>query len=270
MKQLVRQDHKTALNRQVFGFYFLDLLVIGLAMGAIMISALMLLPSQSSAKQVEQIVHDYLMREPQLIYDALEELQQREQAEKLEKMNLAVLKHQNELYSNPSTPVGGNTDGDVTLVEFFDYRCGYCRHVMPSVEALLKHDKGVKLVFKDLPILGEESERAARAALASRKQGAYEQFHFALMQADDLSEAGIVALAEANSLDAKQLLKDMTQPDIDQVIDDNRKLAEELGVDGTPMFIIGNKVIPGAADLDQLKNLVKEARESGRSRLAQG
>ncbi len=213
-----------------------------------------------SPARVEQIVRNYLLREPQIIYDAIEELQRREQAERLEQMRLAALDHEDALYANPASPVGGNPDGDVTLVEFFDYRCGYCRQVVSSVEALLDDDTGVRIIYKDLPILGEDSERAARAALASDAQGAYERFHFALMRAEDFSEEGLLSLAEANGLDTVRLLDDMGSPDVSRAIEENRELAVDIGIDGTPMFIIDGKVVPGAAELELLKAMVEEAR----------
>ncbi len=218
--------------------------------------------SEVSSARVEQIVHDYLMRDPQVIYDALEELQRRGQEEKLAQLRRAALDYEGELYANPASPVGGNANGDVTLIEFFDYRCGYCRQAAASLEALIDTDDGVKVVFKDLPILGEDSERAARAALASREQGAYERFHFALMRTEDFSEQGLLHLAETNGLDAARLLEDMNGPDVSRIIEENRELAARIGVTGTPLFIIGDKAIPGAIELEKLQALAREARTS--------
>lgn len=265
MKSLVRQNYVASLRRPVNGLPltslgFLGLVMICTTLNSPSSAAGPSAESQLSSERVEQIVREYLMREPQLVYDALEELQRREQTEKVERIRLAALEHEDELYNNPSSPIGGNADGDVTLVEFFDYRCGYCRHVVSTLETLISEDDGIKVVFKELPILGEESERATRAALASREQGAYERFHFALMRAEDFSKAGILSLAEDNGLDADRLLEDMNGPDVSRTIEENHELAGALGVAGTPMFIIGGKVIPGAAELEQLRALVEEAR----------
>ncbi len=266
MQTSVRQDRAPESGRPVFVVFFTSLVVAMLVVTTVVANLSRSFASDTpanselSSARVEQIVRDYLMREPQLIYDAIEELQRREQAERVEELRIAALRHEEELYNNPSSPIGGNVDGDVTLIEFFDYRCGYCRHVVSSVEALLDEDDGVKIIYKDLPILGEDSERAARAALASRAQGAYERFHFALMRAEDFSEEGLLSLAEANGLDAARLLEDMNGPEVSRAIEENRELAANIGIDGTPMFIIGGKVVPGAAELEQLKALVEEAR----------
>ena len=124
------------------------------------------------------------------------------------------------------TPVGGNPDGDVTLVEFFDYRCAYCRRVVPSMQALLDEDPELRVVFKELPVLGRDSVRAARAALASRTQGGYVPFHFALMSADDLSIEGIRAVAAAVGLDADRLEADMASPEVNAAIEANYELGQ--------------------------------------------
>ena len=261
MEISVKQDRAAEPRRPVFAVLLAGLVAAAMTVGlSTSLAADTPVDSEPSTERVEQIVREYLMREPELIYEAIEEFQRREQAERVEKLRVAALQYEEELYNNPASPIGGNADGDVTLVEFFDYRCGYCRHVVSSVEALLDEDKGVKIIYKDLPILGEDSERAARAALASRKQGAYERFHFALMRAEDFSEEGLLTLAEANGLDKTRLLEDMNDPEVARTIDENRALAAKIGIDGTPMFIIDGNVVPGAAELDQLKAVVKEAR----------
>ena len=137
------------------------------------------------------------MREPEIVYQALEELQRRQAEATAARQQAAITENRSELLHDPASPVGGNPDGDVTLVEFFDYRCAYCRRVVSSMRALLDEDRELRVVFKELPVLGPDSERAARAALASRRQGGYVPFHFALMAAEDLSLAGIRDAAEA-------------------------------------------------------------------------
>ena len=159
--------------------------------------------SDLPVEQVEEIVRDYLMREPEIIYQALEELQRRQAAEKAEQQKQMLTSRRDELENDPATPAVGNLEGDVALVEFFDYRCGYCRRVLSSMQALMEEDDQLKVVFKELPVLGEDSVRAARAALASQQQdeSLYLDFHLALMTADDLSAGGIRAIAADIGLD---------------------------------------------------------------------
>jgi protein-disulfide isomerase len=211
-------------------------------------------------EQIEKIVREYLLREPEVVYDALQELQRRQAEAAAARQRAAIAENQDELLDDPTSPVGGNPDGDVTLVEFFDYRCAYCRRVVSSMRALLADDRALRVVFKELPVLGPDSVRAAQAALASRKQDGYVPFHFALMAADDLSLAGIRAVAEEVGLDADQLEEDMAAPDVLEAIEANYALANELGIEGTPAFVIGDQLIPGAVDKARLEQLISQAR----------
>lgn len=218
--------------------------------------------SDLPVEQVEKIVRDYLMREPEIIYQALEELQKRQAAEQAEQQKQMLVSRQDDLLNDPATPVAGNPEGDVALVEFFDYRCGFCRRVLPSMQALMAEDDKLKVVFKELPVLGEDSVRAARAALASRMQDEtlYLDFHLALMSADDLSAGGIRTVAASVGLDPDQLEQDMESEEVSKAIDANYQLASALGIEGTPAFIIGETLVPGAVDKARLATLIEEAR----------
>ena len=213
-------------------------------------------------EQVEEIVREYLMREPEIIYQALEELQRRQAADQAEQQKEMLVSRRDEIENDPATPVAGNPDGDVALVEFFDYRCGFCRRVMPSMQALMDEDQNLKFVFKELPVLGEDSVRAARAALASRMQdeSLYLDFHFALMSANDLSANGIRTIAADTGLDPDRLEQDMESDEISKAIDANYQLASALGIEGTPAFVVGDNLIPGAVDKSRLTSLIEEAR----------
>lgn len=213
-------------------------------------------------ERVEKIVRDYLMREPEIIYQALEELQKRQVEEQSQRQKETLVSRKDDLLNSPADPVAGNLDGDVTLVEFFDYRCAYCRRVLPEMQALMEDDKNLRVVFKEFPILGEDSVRAARASLASRKQdaGRYLDFHLALMTADDLTLAGIRASATEIGLDPDQLELDMKSAEITKVINANYELASALGIEGTPAFVIGDELVPGAVDKARLAQLVAKAR----------
>jgi len=210
--------------------------------------------------QIEAIVRDYLMREPQIIYDALQELQRREAVAEADRRKATLAARQDDLFYNASTPVAGNRDGDVTMVEFFDYRCGYCRRVVGSLQALIENDENLRVVFKEFPILGEDSVRAARAALAAEKQGLYLPLHFALMTTDDLSMDGIMRAASEVGLDTTQLAADMGSPEIEAELGATYALARELGIEGTPAFVVGDELIPGAVSEERLAALIAEAR----------
>jgi protein-disulfide isomerase len=210
--------------------------------------------------QVEAIVRDYLMREPEVIYQALQELQRREAVADAERRKATLAARQDDLFHNASTPVAGNRDGDVTLVEFFDYRCGYCRRVVDSMRSLVERDENLRVVFKEFPILGEDSVRASRAALAADRQGLYLPLHFALMAADDLSMEGIMQAAAGVGLDTEQLATDMQSPDIQAEIGATYALARELGIEGTPAFVVGDELVPGAVSEERLASLIEAAR----------
>jgi len=212
------------------------------------------------ADQVEAIVRDYLLREPEIIYRALQELQRREAAAEAERRKAALASRQDDLFHSAASPVGGNPEGDVTLVEFFDYRCGYCRRVVGSVRALVEQDEDLRVVFKEFPILGEDSVRAARAALAAERQGLYLPLHFALMATDDLSMDGIMQAAAGVGLDTAQLAQDMASPEIQAEIEATYALARDLGIEGTPAFVIDDELIPGAVSRERLATLIDEAR----------
>ncbi|MDP3595960.1 MAG: DsbA family protein, partial [Nitrospirota bacterium] len=166
----------------------------------------------------------------------------------------------NDLLHDPASPVSGNPAGEVTLVEFFDYRCGYCKRVAGAVTQLQQDDARVKVVYKDLPILGEASELAAKAALASKAQGKHQAFHEALLAANgDITKDSILSIAGEVGLDAKRLETDMANPEWQSAIDRNRALARDLGINGTPGFIVGTELVPGALDLTGLQDLITRA-----------
>jgi protein-disulfide isomerase len=212
------------------------------------------------AEQIEAIVRDYLMREPEIVYQALQELQRRETAAEADRRKATLAARQDDLFRSASTPVAGNPDGDVSVVEFFDYRCTYCRRVVGSLQALVGRDENLRVVFKEFPILGEDSVRAARAALAAERQGLYMPFHLALMAANDLSMDGIMRVAQGVGLDTGQLAQDMELPEIKDEINATYALARELGIDGTPAFVVGEELIPGAVSEERLAALIDQAR----------
>ena len=219
-------------------------------------------PDPAFQQAVEQVVEQYIRAHPEIIEQTLQALQVKREAEERERVRNLIATKQAELLNDPNSPVSGNLDGDVTVVEFFDYRCGYCKRVAGAVSQLQIDDPNVRVVYKDFPILGEASELAARAALASKTQGKHLAFHEALLASkSELTQETVFAIAKQVGLDPDQLNKDMQNPTIRTIIEHNRALARELGINGTPGFIVGNELVPGALDLKDLQNLVRQVRQ---------
>jgi protein-disulfide isomerase len=237
-----------------------------LAAVALLGTALLLpgVPAQAQDKlpvaEIERIVREYLLREPEVIYQAIQELQKRQQAEEAARQKAMIAQHADEIFNEAADPVVG--EGKVTLVEFFDYRCGYCRSMSPGLQKLLDSDRQLRFVFKELPVLGPDSVTAARAALAAAKLDAkkYPGLHFALMQSKDLGRDAVLGLAAEHGYDRARLAAEMDQDWVKARIDANLALAEKLGISGTPSFVIGETLIPGAVDVSQLQQLVQEQR----------
>jgi protein-disulfide isomerase len=223
-------------------------------------------PISSKASELdpfEQRVREYLLKNPEVIMEALQILQGRQRAAEAENVKRAIAGHREEILNDGAAPVGGNPTGDVTLVEFFDYNCPYCRKVAPTVVDLEEADPGLRIVYKEFPILGPGSQFAARAALASRKQGKYVPFHNALFQATkQIAEETVMEVAHTVGLDTEQLKADMQDSAIQEAIARNLQLANALGITGTPSFVIGDRVVPGAVDLTTLQGLIGDARRN--------
>jgi len=219
--------------------------------------------SQPQADQVKEIVQKTLMENPKIILDALEAYQKQTRAEAAENTKKAIATRANDIYNNPSSPVMGKPDGNITVVEFFDYNCGYCKAVFHPIRDAVLQDGNIKFVFKEYPILGESSVYASKAALAANKQGKYVEFHTALMDfRGNKDEAAITQIATTLGLNVAQLKADMNSPEIQQIIDADRNLGMALGVNGTPGFIIGDKLYPGALDADSFKKTVQDFRQA--------
>ncbi|MFN7098284.1 MAG: DsbA family protein, partial [Gammaproteobacteria bacterium] len=192
--------------------------------------------------QVQQIVHDYLLNNPQILVQVSQKLQQQQmqQMQQVQQNAQKVIPDISaQLFSDKSSPIGGNVNGDVTMVEFFDYQCPHCKDMAAIVGDLTKQDGNLKIVYKELPIFGADSQFAAAAALASMQQGKYDQFHNALMQAPaPLTSDVVMQVAQANGLNVVQLQKDMNSDAVKQELKDNMQLAQKLKLMGTPAFVI--------------------------------
>ncbi len=215
-----------------------------------------------SEDRVRELVLETIREHPEIVMEAVAILESR-QAEAQAASQAEVLARQRDaLERDPNAPVLGNPDGDVTVVEFFDYNCPYCRRAKPEIEALLAADPDVRLVYREWPILGEGSVFAARAALAAREQRLYEDFHWAMMGMNGRAdETSVLRIAEDIGLDIAQLRRDMDAPDIDTHIETSMRLAQALGITGTPSFVIGDALVPGVVAADQLQTLVSDVRE---------
>ena len=198
-----------------------------------------------------------------MLIEAQQVLRDRQAAREAEQERRAIERHRDALIADPEAPVAGNPEGAITLVEFFDYRCGYCKRVKPTLETLLAENDDLRLVYKEFPILGPESTLAARAALAARAQGGYGPFHTALMEADGaLERAHILEIARSVGLDDERLAQDMDEPAIDALIEGNAALAQDLGIRGTPAFVIGDRVIGGALPIAEFRTAIAAARQA--------
>lgn len=210
---------------------------------------------------IRTIVREYLRENPEVIIEALQEYERREEEARLAEQTAAMEKYVWALNNDPTSPDNGVDGGDVTLVEFFDYQCGYCKRLFPSLVEVMDGDQMLRVVFKELPILGPASTFAARAALAAQKQDKYMEFHSALMDLrGQLSEAAVMKTAREIGLDPVQLSADMRDPGIQEHLDRNRQIAEAIGVTGTPAMVVGTQLIPGALDKNGLKQIIARVR----------
>jgi protein-disulfide isomerase len=221
-------------------------------------------PEQKSA--IEGIVKDYLLAHPELFLEIQRILEAKLEVEQAEKMKAALKEVAEGLYRDPNAPIAGNPKGDVTVVEFFDYNCGYCKRGLGDLVKLVEADKNVKVVFRELPILSKGSDEAARAALAARKQGKYWEFHRAMLDfKGQANEASALKIAEKLGLDIARLKTDMASEEAKAEIAKVRDIAQKLGINGTPHFLVGDRSIPGAPEnlFEQLAGDVGEIRKSG-------
>ncbi len=211
--------------------------------------------------EVQQVIKDYLMENPELILKSVE-LHQTQQEENQEKNAEAkVGEHLPYLTSN-DTPSAGNPDGDVTIVEFFDYNCGYCKRALSDIQKTMKVDKNVRFVFKEMPILGPSSLTASQWALAAHKQGKYFEYHTALMSHRGAkNESELSKLAEDLGLDTAQMKKDANSDEVKIILKKSMDIAREIGIQGTPAFILNGQLVRGYMGPDGLKAAIADARK---------
>jgi protein-disulfide isomerase len=217
-------------------------------------------------QKIIDIVRDYLTKNPEILVEMTTELDKRQQAEQAEQQQKVISDNADAIFRSPLAYTAGNPNGDVSVVEFFDYNCSFCRRALPDVVKLIDNDDKVRLVLKELPIFGEESEGAAKAALAAGKQGKYFEMHQKLFSEPGKADKDkALKIAQELGLDVPQLEKDMENPEIQKALDEAKDLAQKLGLQGTPLYLIGDRMVPGAPDdlYDQLVAKVAEIREKG-------
>ncbi len=220
-------------------------------------------------KNIESIVHDYLIKNPQVLVEVSEELQKQTEEKEMTLAKQAIKNNLQKIFYDPNSPVAGNPNGSVVLVEFFDYQCGHCREMSPLMQDIVSKNKNLKVIFKELPIFGANSKLAAEAALASVQQGKYYPFHNELFAAENpLSKQQIYRIAKKAGLNISKLRKEMSSNLIKQQISKNMQLAQALHLVGTPSFILSNKshtqfeFIPGATSETNLQDKIDELSQS--------
>lgn len=230
--------------------------------------------SETERKAIETVVREYLLKNPSLLREMIQALREHEERERSDRAAGALKTYRDQIYNDPDSPVTGNPNGDITIVAFLDYNCGYCRSNLPLVKALVAKDKMVRVIYKDLPVLGPNSEVAARAAVAAHRQGKYLGFQDALFRSNGVGAATIRSVVASLGMDYAALSKDMADQKVRSAIERTRTLADALGIDGTPAYIIGTQLIPGAVDADVLDQIVAEERaklpKTGPERSSQG
>lgn len=217
-------------------------------------------------KELEKIIKNYLINNPEVFLEAQTALEAKLEKEQAEKLKTAIAENARDIYRDPVADVAGNPDGDITVVEFFDYNCGYCKRGLHDVIKLVESDPKVRVVFKELPILSKGSEEASRVAIAAGRQGKYWDMHKAMLEAKGvMNEANALAIASKLGLDIEKLKKDMASADVEAEIKKSEALAKKMGVNGTPHFLVGDRSIPGAPEdlYDQLEKHVTELRKNG-------
>jgi protein-disulfide isomerase len=221
--------------------------------------------TDTQKSDIEAIVKNYLVSHPEVLEEAMNELTKRQAAAEDQKHQESIAKNSDTIFNSPRGVVLGNKDGDVTFVEFFDYNCGYCKRAMADMLDLLKNDHKLKVVLKEFPVLSEGSVDAAKVAVAVRMQDPtgqkYLDFHQKLLGGHGPADkARAMAAAKDAGLDTAKLEKDMQSPEVKATIAENFKLAEDMGMNGTPSYVIGKQVVVGAVGLDGLKEKISVAR----------
>jgi protein-disulfide isomerase len=237
-------------------------------------AALILAPGAASAQsfsdqqrqEIEGIVKDYLVKHPEVMQDVMAAMEKRQQDAEAEKVKATIRDNNATIFNSPHQVVLGNPQGNVTMVEFFDYNCGFCKRALPDMMTLLKSDPNLRFVLKEFPVLGEGSVEAAHVAVAARMQDPtgkkYIEFHQKLLGGrGPADKMRALAVAKDVGFDMARIEKDMDSDEVKQTIAEDMKLADALGVNGTPSYVVGSELVVGAVGLDQLKAKIDAERK---------
>ncbi|AWB21406.1 disulfide bond formation protein DsbA [Methylobacterium currus] len=223
--------------------------------------------TDAQRQAIESVVRDYLLKNPEVLQEAMAELEKRQQEAQKVAQASALKETRDTLHNSPHGFVAGNPNGDVTLVEFFDYNCGYCKRALTDLQTLIKGDPKLKVVLRDFPVLGPDSLEASKVALAAKQQLKGDKlfdYHTRLLESRGrVNGERAIAVAKEMGLDIAKLQKDMQAPDIQAALQENVGLGDKLGLSGTPAFIIGDEIIPGAVGVDPIRKTVAGVRQCG-------
>jgi protein-disulfide isomerase len=222
--------------------------------------------SPDQRKAIEAIIKDYLINNPEVMLEIQQSLEAKMEKVQAERLQAALKENAQSVFRNTSSPVAGNPKGDVTIVEFFDYNCGYCKKALVDLVAAADKDKNIKLVLKEFPILSKGSEETARVALAAKVQGKYWEFHRAMLETPGAAnEASALRVAGRIGLNVDRIKADMASADVTRQIAEVRGLAQKLGIQGTPHFLVGDRSIGGAPEglTEMLIQTAAEIRKAG-------
>lgn len=216
-------------------------------------------------KEIQEIVKETISENPEIIVEAFQKYQKDQRQAQQEKQREQFLANKDELFEDNNSPTIGSDNPDaVTIVEFFDYNCGYCKRAIGAVNKVIDTEENVRFIFKEFPILSESSELAAKYALAAEKQDKYLEFHTALMEfKGPKNEESLTKLAKDMGLDVNKLKKDANSEEVNKEIQETKALARKLGISGTPAFIIGDDLSPGYIPYEQMKAMIEKARKEG-------
>ena len=218
--------------------------------------------SENEMAIIKKLALEAFLENPEILREASRILQAREEQKRNDNVSEQIREYSSELTDTEDTIVIGNPAGDITIIEFFDYNCPYCKTAARDLQELIKSDENIKFIPREWPILNNNSVIAARAALASIAQGKYKEYHWRLMKEGSLTEAKIFEIAKDLKIDISSLKKDMESEFVINHIAKSAALARRIGFSGTPLFIIEGKFFPGFVPLEELELIISDIRES--------
>lgn len=219
--------------------------------------------SDAQRAEIESIIKTYLLNHPEVMVEVSKELEKRQASMQAENTKKVITERKASIFQAASDFVGGNAKGEISVVEFFDYNCGWCKKAIDEVQKLTKADPNVRIVMKEFPIFGENSTLAAKAAMASIKQGKYWDYHVAMMREKQVTKDNIFKIAEKVGLNVDKLKTDMNDPAIDAALKETSGLAQELGIEGTPGFLIDSRLNVGFIPAEGIREILADVRKTG-------